>query len=158
MNKPLSEELFTLHRRAYPAPWCWEQCGDKCDDPVIGAAWWDDDEDCAPIVGQVIPPDDNANRELYREAIALEMPSHADGSASANAELIVWLRNHVTDILEALRAQESGASLEVIGSYGLERTLLLTDPEINNIIQTRLESGAWFIGREGFLQMKGTAE
>ena len=98
----LAAELFKLHRAAYPAPWCWEQCGQKDDDPVIGAAWWDDDEDCNPIAGEVVAPADNVDRGLYREAIALEMPSHADGSGSANAALIVWLRNHVTEILNAL--------------------------------------------------------
>lgn len=98
----LAAELFNLHRAAYPAPWCWEQCGDKCDDPVIGVAWWEDDDDCTPIAGEVTPPENNIDRALYREPIALEMQSHADGSAASNARLIVWLRNHVTEILNGL--------------------------------------------------------
>lgn len=100
----LAADLFRLHRAAYPAPWCWEQCGEKCDDPVIGAAWWEDDEDCAPIAGELVPLADNIEREAYREMIAGEMQSHADGGASANAALIVWLRNHVVEILNGLAA------------------------------------------------------
>ena len=105
----LAAKLFTLDQAAYPAPWCWEQCGDKCDAPVIGAAWWEDDEDCTPIAGKLEPPPDNIAREAYRECIAYELMDHADGSASANAELIVWLRNHVREILTALRTDRIAA-------------------------------------------------
>lgn len=104
-NKALADELAGLDRYAYPAPWCWEQCGEMSDDPVIGAAWWDDDETYAPIAGKVIPPPDNIDRSIQREAIALEMQSHADGSASGNAALIVALRNNLPAILTALRAE-----------------------------------------------------
>lgn len=102
--RKLADKLERLDKSAYPAPWCWEQCGEMSDDPVVGAAWWEDDDSFTPIAGQVIPPADNVDRPLQREAIALEMHSHADGAASANAALIVELRNNLPAILAAFRA------------------------------------------------------
>lgn len=128
----LADELERLAKHAYPAPWCWEQCGEKSDDPVIGAAWWEYDDSFTPIAGKVEPPADNIDRPLQREAIALEMPSHADGSASANAALIVELRNNLPAILAALRRPTpppdvaKGPTTEQVEAFEKRRGFTLT--------------------------------
>lgn len=107
----LVSRLRTLGRFAYPAPWCWEQCGQQEDAPVLGVAWRDDDETCTAIAGKLRDFDEDGQViEYYRETLAFEWPGHADGSASANVELVVEVRNNLTTLL-----------------YGMERLIALTE-------------------------------
>lgn len=99
----LVSRLRTLAERAYPAPWCWEQCGLMEDAPVLGVAWREDDPTNTPIAGKLRDfSADGQVIEYYREALAFQWPNLADGPASANIELVVELRNNLDILLDGL--------------------------------------------------------
>jgi len=91
------EELRELSERATGGPWCWEQCGEKCDAPVIGIAYRDDDTDCKnPLSGYLEGYDGDGNEvTYYRETIAYEVQDCDGASASANAAFIVAAVNFI---------------------------------------------------------------
>ena len=104
-DSALAAELERLNDRATSGPWCAEQCGDKCDDPVLGIAYDADDDNCErPLSGWLDDFDTNGEvKEYYTEQIAGEWVACDGNSASANLDLVMWLRNHVPQILTALR-------------------------------------------------------
>lgn len=105
------EELELAVERAEPLPWCWEQCGDKCDAPVVGVAFDSADN---PIAGEIrLGPDD---AEPVRWNIASDIGTGCDGrSASANAALIVAAVNALPELLSlaklGLLVREGGEAL-----------------------------------------------
>lgn len=90
---PETEELARLRELALKAtagPWCWQQCGEKVDAPVVGIAYLNDDVDCKnPLSGLLQDCDSDGNEiEYYRESIAYEIESCDGCSASSNAAFI----------------------------------------------------------------------
>ena len=78
-----------MSARFTPGPWCWEQCGDKEDAPVVGIAWLSNDASCKPLSGRLKDYDaDGEPIEFYRETVAYGIQSCDGCSASANASLI----------------------------------------------------------------------
>lgn len=93
------DELRKLLTKATPGPWVWEQCGDKCDDPVIGVAYGPDDLDCTqPLSGKL----EDAGDDYYRERIAYNIEGGAGVDASSNAALIVAAVNALPSLLDRL--------------------------------------------------------
>jgi ribosomal protein S12 methylthiotransferase accessory factor YcaO len=75
--------------RFTPGPWCWEQCGEKEDAPVVGIAFLHSDTDCKnPLSGFLRDYENGDEIQYYRETIAYEIQSNDGCSASANAALI----------------------------------------------------------------------
>lgn len=107
----LIEKLDKMQARATPLPWSWEQCGDKCDAPVVGVSWRDDDETCHPVAGRIQDFDEQGNKvSYYRETIASEWASGGDGSPSANAAFVVEAVNSLPTLIAALTSlQEMNA-------------------------------------------------
>lgn len=95
------EKLRPLSERATWGPWCWEQCGDKCDAPVVGIAMPDADENGERCYAGRLT-DDAAHR--YGR-IASEWHDCDGHSASANADFAVAAVNFV----RALLAKHGGA-------------------------------------------------
>jgi hypothetical protein len=96
----LIARLGKLIERAEPLPWCWEQCGDKCDAPVVGVAF---DRDDHPIAGELRVGENDDPDGVVRYNIASDIGHGVDGrSPSANAELIVEAVNALPRLLAAL--------------------------------------------------------
>lgn len=97
-------ELRKMSERATAGPWCWEQCGDKQDDPVVGIAFPPDDENGEHAYSGRLTDDD-----AYRYGrIAIEWP-HCDGhSGSANAAFAVAAVNFVRALIAAAPVDGEG--------------------------------------------------
>lgn len=89
-TRPNIEQIAAAAREATPGPWCYEQCGIKCDAPVVGIAYRADDVDCErPITGRLEECDENGDEiEYYRETVAYEIQDCDGASASMNARHI----------------------------------------------------------------------
>ena len=97
----LKARLRTALERAEPLPWCWEQCGEKEDCPVVGVAF---DGDGEPQSGQLYDHGD----EIIRWNIASDIGSGIDSrSPSANADFIVEAVNAVPALLTAIEQLEA---------------------------------------------------
>ena len=125
MSGDLFERLRKLMARATALPWCWEQCGEKQDDPVLGLAFPADDEDGKrPIAGRL------TDDEAYRYGRIADGWHSCDGhSASANIELVTEALNALPtllDLIATLQAREA----ELVEALKLALPLLEADREV----------------------------
>ena len=103
LDREALEKLRLLSERATWGPWCWEQCGDKHDDPIVGIAMPADDADGARAYAGRLTDED-----AYRYGrIAGEWQDCDGHSASANADFAVAAVNFVRAMLSALPTQET---------------------------------------------------
>lgn len=127
MNNDLIARLRDVMKRATPLPWAWEQCGEKCDDPVIGVAWRVEDESCTAVPGFLEDFDkDGKEQEFYRESIAyLGDANSPDASASANAMFMVEAVNALPGLLTAL--EKLGEAL----TYARRESIICGSPSVD---------------------------
>ena len=49
--------------------WCWEQCGDKCDAPIVGIAYRADDPDLKNVTGRLREWDEDGKEIKYERTL-----------------------------------------------------------------------------------------
>lgn len=86
-----------------PGPWCYEQCGDKCNDIFIGVANRVSESGDVAVTqehGRLEATDENGDEiEFYREGVAY-VDDTCSGALESNARLIAA----APDLLESLSA------------------------------------------------------
>jgi hypothetical protein len=90
--------------KATEGPWSWENCGEKCNDIVIGLSFYSGTD--TPISGEI--PGDTWDGDKYVETVARKSALLSEVATIYDAAFIAAAREDVPRLVRALRAALAG--------------------------------------------------